>query len=132
MFVLAAIAPEEKPPRSELLAVGIIACQQRDTAAAIARAVSTYGATKSYSLSKWAEKNGCELVPAGTYVTPIEEEAGHKGITKVLIQGSEMYLLGLPHPTSQEKLDMAVDDLTGCGKPPERLRFAEHSAAGAE
>jgi hypothetical protein len=110
VFILAAIAPEKRL-RPELLAIGIIGCQQQDTAVAIARAVSTYGTADSYGLSKWAEKNGCALVPAGTYVTPIEEGAGHKGITKVLVQSSEIYLLGLPRPTSRERLDMSVADL---------------------
>jgi hypothetical protein len=108
--ILAAIAPEKRL-RPELLAIGIIGCQEQDTAVAIARALSTHHVADSYSLSKWAEKNGCALVPAGTYVTPIEEEAGHKGITKVLVHGSEKYLLGLPRPTPREQLDIEIADL---------------------
>jgi hypothetical protein len=94
----------------ELLATGIIGCQRQDVAVAIARTLSARHGAES-GMGEWAEKNGCQLVPAGTSVTPIEEEAGHPAITKVSINGSDRYLLGLPRPTSQEKLDDAVRHL---------------------
>ncbi len=54
-------------------------------------------------VSSWSEQHGCVLVPAGTYVTPIQEEAGHYRVTKVSVEGNIKYLLELPRPASQQK-----------------------------
>ena len=112
LFVVLAVIGGSTPERHEpeLLATGIVGCPSQDIAVALARALSTPGA-KSRELSGWSEQNGCHLVPAGTYVTAIEEEAGHSKVTKVSTTGVIVYLLGLPRPTPREKLNAAVADL---------------------
>ncbi len=101
-----------KPPKPEKLAIGIIGCKRLEPAVAIARTLSSRSrSSNTRELEVFAEHNGCSLIPAGNYVTPIEEEVGHQQITKASVNGTDVYLLGLPRPTSEDRLHAAVADL---------------------
>ena len=95
--VLTLLPVRGAPP--EVLNVDILGCQQQDTAVAVARTVASGGSpVNTADVRSWWEQLGCGLVPAGTYLRPLQEEAGHFGVTKVSIDGNVKYLLGLPRP----------------------------------
>jgi hypothetical protein len=108
LVIIGMLMPAKHHP--ELLAVEVVGCQRQDAAAALARALATRGLNTT-RMDKWAEQNGCNLVPAGSYVTAIEEAAGNSHVTKVSLNGDTMYLLGLPRPTSGERIDESVAGL---------------------
>ena len=107
LAVLTLLPVRGAPP--EVLNVNILGCRQQDTAVAAARTVASGGSpVNTADVRSWWEQLGCGLVPAGTYLRPLQEEAGHIGVTKAKVNGDVKYLLGLPRPKSEEKRHAAV------------------------
>lgn len=110
VFLVALGSMIPAPEKPELLAIATIGCVRQDAAVALARALSS-GQGNRIAIDDFAQQQGCLLVPAGKTVIVIEEEAGHSRVTKVSVDGRELYVLGMPRPTSDERLNSAISDL---------------------